>query len=389
MSAAGPPQGTRPPGGAARSADRGDPTSHEPFRHAAARKVGIAEVPAYPERIDVRSPAEFAIDHLPGAVNLPVLNDQERIAIGTLHARESAFAARKAGAALVARNIARILETHCRDQPRDWAPLVYCWRGGKRSGSLAHVLVEIGWRAAQLDGGYRTWRRHVVAALPAAPARLRYVVVCGMTGSGKSRLLAALRDEGAQVLDLEHLARHRGSLLGDLPGDPQPSQKAFETQLLVALEEFDPQRPVFVESESRKIGSLQVPDALLDCMRNAPCVRVDTAQPMRLALLKEEYAHFMADPASLASRLQPLVPVHGRKVIERWLAEAAAGDFDAFVAELLTMHYDPTYGRSIERNFPSAASAFIVTPRDISFPAFRALARELVARFCAHAAVPA
>jgi tRNA 2-selenouridine synthase len=358
-------------------------------RYGGATKVGLEALSAYTERIDVRSPAEFAIDHLPGAVNLPVLDDQERIVVGTLHAQDSAFAARKVGAAIVARNIARILETHCRDRPREWAPLVYCWRGGKRSASLAHVLNEVGWRAVQLDGGYRTWRRHVVAALLHVPARCRYVVVCGMTGSGKSRLLAALRDEGAQVLDLEQLARHRGSLLGDLPREPQPSQKAFETQVLAALEHFDPARPVYVESESRKIGSLQVPEALLAGMRVAPCVRVATGQVLRVALLKDEYAHFIADPASLAGKLQPLVPVHGRKVIERWLAAAAAGDFDAFVDEMLTMHYDPTYGRSIERNFPNAAAAITVTPDDISMSAFRALARQLDARVSAGFAVPA
>jgi tRNA 2-selenouridine synthase len=360
-----------------------------PMRPGAGNKIGLDALSAYPERIDVRSPAEFALDHLPGAVNLPVLNDQERIEVGTLHAQDSAFAARRVGAALVARNIARIVDTWCRDRPREWAPVVYCWRGGKRSGSLAHVLNEIGWRAAQLDGGYRTWRRHVVGALTHLPARLRYVVVCGMTGSGKSRLLAGLRDEGAQVLDLEQLARHRGSLLGDLPGDPQPSQRAFETQVLVALERFDPARPVFVESESRKIGALQVPETLLVSMRDAACIRVATEQSMRVALLKDEYAHFLADPASLADKLQPLVPVHGRKVIERWLAAAEAGDFDTLVDELLAMHYDPTYARSIQRNFPNSATAISVIPPDISVPAFRALARELHARINAQFAVPA
>jgi tRNA 2-selenouridine synthase len=293
------------------------------------------------------------------------------------------------GAALVARNIAQIVETHCAAKPRDWAPAVYCWRGGKRSASLAHVLNEIGWRAVQLDGGYRTWRRHVVAALTRVPIGYRYVVVCGLTGSGKSRLLAALDAEGAQVLDLEQLARHRGSLLGDLPGDPQPSQKAFDTALLTALERFAPGRPVYVESESRKIGALQVPDALLDAMRGAACVRVDTPREMRVALLKDEYAHFINDPATLTDKLQPLVPVHGRKVIDRWLAAAAAGDFATLVDELLTLHYDPTYGRSILRNFPRSAEALGVTPTAVDMAAFRALARSLDAEINAAHAVAA
>jgi tRNA 2-selenouridine synthase len=349
-------------------------------RHGPGTKIGVASLHAYPDRIDVRSPSEFALDHVPGAVNMPVLRDDERKLVGTLHAQDSAFAARKLGAARVARNIADIIETHCISRPREWAPVIYCWRGGKRSASLTHILNEIGWRAVQLDGGYRTWRRHVIAELASAPARFRYIVVCGLTGSGKSRLLAALRTEGAQVLDLENLARHRGSLLGDLPGDPQPSQRAFDTDLLTALEGFDPAQPVYVESESRKIGAVQVPDTLLDAMRAAACVRLDTPQDMRVALLKDEYTHFIDEPDSLADKFTPLVPVHGRKVIERWLAAAAAGDFDTLIDELLVLHYDPTYGRSIDRNFPRHADAIRVTPEGIDMPAFRALARDLDAQ---------
>jgi tRNA 2-selenouridine synthase len=358
-------------------------------RHGPGTKIGLESLSRHSERIDVRSPSEFAIDHLPGAINLPVLSDDERKMVGTLHAQDSAFAARKVGAALVARNIAHMLETHCPAKERDWAPLVYCWRGGKRSAALTHILNEIGWRAVQLDGGYRTWRRHVVAALQTVPSRFRYVVICGLTGSGKSRLVTALHAEGAQALDLEQLARHRGSLLGDLPGDHQPSQKAFDTDLLTALESFDPARPVYVESESRKIGTVQVPDALLDAMHAAPCVRVDTPQHLRVALLRDEYTHFIADPASLADKFEPLVPVHGRKVIERWVAAAEAGDFATLIDELLVTHYDPTYGRSILRNFPRHADAIAVTPNDIAPAAFRTLARELDAQVNAMPAMAA
>ena len=341
-------------------------------------RVGVEAIAAHPDRIDVRSPAEYAEDHIPGAVSLPVLDDAERAEVGTLHARESEFAAKQRGAAIVARNIARIIERHCEGKPRDWAPLVYCWRGGKRSGALAHVLREVGWRAVQLDGGYRAYRRHVVATLASLPARFRYVVVCGLTGSGKSRLLAALADVGAQALDLEGLARHRGSLLGDLPDDPQPSQKWFESGLLAALEALDPARPVFVESESRRIGTLQVPEALLATMRASACVRVATPQPLRIALLKDEYAHFLADPDALAARLALLVPVHGRAAVERWNALARAGDFDALVGDLLDRHYDPMYARSIERNFPRIGEAHVAVPSGLSAGAFRAAALDVV-----------
>jgi tRNA 2-selenouridine synthase len=341
--------------------------------------VAVSALASYPDRIDVRSPSEFADDHIPGAVSLPVLDDAQRAEVGTLHAQTSAFVAKQRGAALVARNIARILETHCAGRPREWAPLVYCWRGGKRSGALAHVLNEIGWRAVQLDGGYRAYRRHVLARLTTLPAAFRYRVICGLTGSGKSRLLAALAATGAQVLDLEALARHRGSLLGDLPDDPQPSQRSFESAVHGALERLDPARAVYVESESRRIGVLQVPEALLVAMRSAPCVRVATPQALRVALLKEEYAHFLGDPDALAARLARLVPLHGKAIVERWNAAARAGDFDLLIDELLVRHYDPIYARSIERNFPHSADAVVATPRAIDVAAFAALAHELEA----------
>ena len=342
------------------------------------RAVGVDAVAAHADRLDVRSPAEYADDHLPGAISCPVLDDDERARVGTLHAQAGAFEAKKVGAALVSRHIATILETVAADKPRGWAPLVYCWRGGKRSASLAHVLNEIGFSAVQLDGGYRAWRRHVVAQLAERPARFDCRVVCGVTGSGKSRLLAALAAEGGQVLDLETLARHRGSLLGDRPGEPQPSQKAFESAILAALERCDERTPVWIESESRKIGTVQVPDALLAAMRAAPCVHVELALAQRVDLLKEEYAHFLADPSALASRLAHLVPLHGRETIARWNALARQGDFDALVAELLEAHYDPTYTRAMTRNYAGFASARRGAPTSIAPPAWRTLARELL-----------
>jgi tRNA 2-selenouridine synthase len=354
-------------------------TTQPPLVMRAERKLPVSAIAAHPDRIDVRSPAEYADDHLPGAESHPVLNNEERARIGTLHAQVSEFAAKRAGAALVARNIADMLETSFAARPREWAPLVYCWRGGKRSGALAHMLNEIGWKAVQLDGGYRAYRRQVLARLVELPGRFRYRVICGLTGSGKSRLLAALSGSGAQVLDLEGLARHRGSLLGDFPEAPQPSQRWFESNLVEALERLDPARIVYVESESRKIGTVQLPDALLTAMRGADCVRVDTPQPLRVALLKAEYAHYLADHASLSERLAHLVEIHGRKTIARWADAAAAGDWDLLVAELLATHYDPTYARAIERNFPRASAAKSVVPEGIDEDAFRTLATRLVA----------
>ena len=341
--------------------------------------AGVEDIALFADRLDVRSPAEFALDHVPRALSAPVLDDAERARIGTLHAQVSGFAARKAGAAIVSRNIGAIIDTLVLDKPLDWSPLVYCWRGGQRSRSLAHVLGEIGFGAVQLDGGYRAWRRHVVAGLATLPQTLRWVVVCGLTGSGKSRLIGALRDAGAQVLDLERIANHRGSLLGDSPEGPQPSQKHFETAIFDALMHCDPARPLFVESESKRIGRLQVPDALLDAMRTAACIRVDTPLPLRVEILLDDYAHFRHAPETLNARLAPLTELHGKQTIARWQHAASAGDFSTLAAELLTLHYDPSYTRSIAHNFTRLAAAQPIAPIAAGRDAFATLAREAIA----------
>jgi tRNA 2-selenouridine synthase len=314
--------------------------------------VTVAQLGAFDEVIDVRSPSEFALDHVPGAANCPVLDDEERARVGTLYKQVSPFDARKLGAALVSRNIARHLEEHFRGRERGWRPLVYCWRGGKRSGAMAHVLREVGWDAATLEGGYRSYRREVTAQLEKLPGRFRFEVVCGATGSGKSRLLAALAARGEQVLDLERLARHRGSVLGDLPGEPQPTQKMFDSLIWSALRGFDAARPVYVEAESKKIGQLQVPGKLLERMREGGCVRVEVPVGERVRFLIAEYGHFLRDPAALKEKLRCLKDLHGRAVIDRWLACTDAGAWDELVADLLVAHYDPAYLRAAGRNYP-------------------------------------
>jgi tRNA 2-selenouridine synthase len=354
--------------------------------HTGVQRVGVAALSTYRDRIDVRSPAEFALDHAPAAENHPVLDDAERARIGTLYTA-SPFTARKRGAALVARNIATMLETAFADCDREWRPLVYCWRGGQRSRALTQVLNEVGWRAAQLEGGYRAYRRHVVAELARLPQRFRFVAICGLTGSGKSRLLAALARSGAQTLDLEGIARHRGSLLGDLPGDPQPSQKWFESQLVDALDRLDTSRPVFVESESRRIGSVQMPDALLAQMRAARALTLVTPQAQRVALLKEEYAHFISAPALLGACLKPLIELHGKAKVARWEGAATAGDWDRLVAELLETHYDPMYARSLALNFPSSRESLVIEAPDVSPDAFATRACEVRAMLDAAEAI--
>ena len=313
--------------------------------------IGADALAGFDTIIDARTPAEYAEDHIPGAVSAPVLDDRQRAEVGTLYKRVSPFDAKKMGAALVAKNVAAHIETHFKDKPKGWKPLVYCWRGGKRSGAMAHILREVGWDARTLEGGYRAYRRWVVQELEALPAALRFTVVHGPTGSGKSRFLASLRRAGAQVLDLEALAAHRGSVLGNLPDRPQPAQKMFDSLVLHELRAFDKARPVFVEGESKKIGQLHVPDALIARMRASDCVVLETDDETRVTLLLDEYRHFLEDRGSLEAQLDCLVALHGRERIAEWKALAARGEWLAFVQRLLVEHYDPAYRRSSLKNF--------------------------------------
>lgn len=328
--------------------------------------------------IDVRSPAEFGADHIPGALSCPVLDDSQRALVGTLY-RASPFEARRHAAALVARNIAQHLETTFASAARDWKPLVYCWRGGQRSAAMTAVLSRVGWNAQQLEGGYRAFRQQVVRELEEQPARLTWQVICGTTGSGKSRLLQALGHAGAQVLDLERLARHRGSVLGGLPSEPQPSQKAFDTTIWWALRHFDPAHPVFVESESSKVGNLRVPAALMTTMRAARCIRLELSLANRVALLREEYAHFEQAPQHLERQLDCLCALHGRERVAAWKALAARGRWDELVEALLVQHYDPAYLRSLPRNFNQAGKAPVVEPTGPDGGSFAQAASSLLA----------
>ena len=311
----------------------------------------VAHLSEYSEIIDARTPSEFAEDHIPGAINLPVLDDEERARVGTLHKQASAFDAKKVGAALVSRHIANYLEQYFHDKPAGYKPLVYCWRGGNRSGSMAHVLQKVGFKASQLDGGYKAYRRTVIAELEQIPAQFGFRVICGPTGCGKSRLLQSLHARGAQVLDLESLAAHRGSLLGSLPDQPQPSQKSFESRIWWQLRQLDPTRPVFVESESKKIGNLRVPDALLSAVRNGRIIWIEATIDQRAAILLEEYAHFLASPENLLEQIAHLIPLRGHEMVERWKTLIGHKLWDEFVRDMLLSHYDPAYQKSLGRNY--------------------------------------
>lgn len=339
----------------------------------------LAQLSEFDEIIDVRSPSEFRLDHIPGAINYPVLDDEERARVGTLYTQESPFLAKKVGAAIIARNIARHLETVLLDKPKTWRPLVYCWRGGKRSGAMAHILSEIGWQTARLEGGYKAYRKMVIGDLETLPQRFQFSVVCGATGCGKSRLLKAMSDIGVQVLDLESLACHRGSILGKMPGIEQPGQKYFESCIWRELSGFDPAKTVYIESESKKIGDLRVPQAIMAGMWAGRCIRLEAGIEARSRILDEDYRHFFTQTEILIDRLNCLANLHGNETIAAWKSMIQNKDWDTLVASLLDRHYDRAYEKSIAQHYAMYAEMPVHEVVDTSESGFAALAKKILA----------
>jgi tRNA 2-selenouridine synthase len=327
--------------------------------------TSLDQIANFDEVIDVRTPLEFAEDHIPGALNAPVLSNEERVIIGTMY-KDSPFEATRIGAAMVSRNIAAHLDTTFADRPRNWRPVIYCWRGGKRSASMTTWFNLIGWRAKQLDGGYKTYRRAVVDWLDTLPRQFRYIVLAGHTGSGKTRLLNALAGAHAQTLDLEALAAHRGSVLGMLPDAPQPSQKAFDSALVGTLRKFDPQQPVFVEAESRRIGQIALPLALTTQIHRGSCVRVETARDDRIHLLLQDYAHLFDNREFFKGQLAKLVELHGHVRIGAWQTMIDEDRRRELFEQLIDLHYDPAYARSTGKHFAKLPESirFTLRPND-------------------------
>lgn len=339
--------------------------------------TSLADVIAlrFDDIIDVRAPAEYADDHLPGAISLPVLDDAERAQVGTIYKQVSPFDARKLGAALVARNAAAHLMGPLADKPGGWQPLVYCWRGGQRSGSFATILGQIGWRVEVIAGGYKTWRRLVVAALYDQPFPCPVVMLDGNTGTAKTDILAHLPQHGVQTLDLEGLAHHRGSLFGAT--GPQPSQRAFEGHLALAIARLDPARPVVIEAESSRIGNLRLPPKLWRAMAEAPRIAVAAPLDARARYLARAYADVVADPMRLDAILQQLRPGHPAERIASWRTAAEAGDFTTLAAGLMEHHYDPRYGKHRAR---SAAPVALLESPDLDPDSVAVLAQRVAER---------
>ncbi len=318
----------------------------------------ISEV--YSEIIDVRSEGEFAEDCIPGAINLPVLSNAERAKVGTIYQQISPFEARKIGAALTSDNIGKYLQQHFATKDKDYRALVYCWRGGQRSRSLALVLSEIGWEVTLLKGGYKNYRSYVREQLEELPQKFTYKILCGLTGTGKTQILHRMKQKGLQVLDLENLANHRGSLLGQqwdlettiLPSK-QPTQKSFESLLLQQLQSFQTNQIVWLESESNKIGEVHIPTTFWQMMQRAKCVEVQLSQDARIEWLLQEYSHLQEYPEVIKSKLEMLKYRYGRQKIEQWFKLIEQGEGYVLVGDLLSSHYDPAYSRSLKKSYYS------------------------------------
>jgi tRNA 2-selenouridine synthase len=341
--------------------------------------VRVADRHDFDAVIDARSPAEFAIDHIPGAINCPVLDDDERCIVGTLYKQQGAFEARRVGGAMVAANIARHLQETFSERPADWRPLIYCWRGGLRSGSMTTWLRLVGWDAQQLAGGYKSWRRHVIMQIETLCPQLDLRVLCGATGSAKTRVLLAMAAQGQQVIDLEGFAAHKGSLLGALPGVPQPSQTAFETRIAELLDRIDLKKPVYVEGESRRIGRLNVPPPLVDRMRASSVIEIDATAEARLDYLLRDYAYLGDDPQALARQLALLKELHGKVVIARWQQWAGERNLRPLFSELTALHYDPAYARSQASHFARWGERKVLRVDDLSNDGIDAIARRVAA----------
>lgn len=336
---------------------------------------------SFDEIIDVRTPAEFLLDHIPGAVNFPVLYDAERVIVGTKYKQESAFEAKKLGASLIAKNIAQHLESTFCHRPKNWQPLLYCWRGGKRSGAMGHIFRQIGWQSQVLHGGYKTYRTQVIQNLLNLPPQFQFRVITGRTGSAKSKILEILSTLGCQVLHLEALANHKGSVLGANPHSEQPSQKYFESQLVVQLQNLDVQRPVFIEAESKKVGGLQVPDALIKQIRQSPCIRIDASLSARVQFLQQDYDYMIQNPLLLKEKLSHLKSLVGQEQLDLWQTNITKQAWPSLIQSLLELHYDRLYDRSQAQNFNAHTLAPTLTTQDLSSAGIHAIAvhiRDLV-----------
>lgn len=331
--------------------------------------------------IDARSEREYAEDHIPGAINLPVATNDEYAEVGTLH-RTDKMRAYLIGVSYSLKNISRHLDTVIAGYPKNTRILVYCFRGGKRSRLWFDALDTIGFKVDKLEGGWKGYRRWVNEELDIRPRQFSYIVLSGPTGCGKTRLLTQLAALGAQVLDLEAIASHRGSVIGALPDKLQPTQKYFDSLLLQKLSTFAPDKPVWVEAESKKIGNVRLPESLLDTMRvRGKVLQINAPMDQRVILWREDYKHFEEDPDAFVARLEHLRKHIGNQELDIWKELAAQCRMPELFERIMVVHYDPTYTRSTTRHYPMLADAPIIDLPDLSPAALHVAAQSLMTRY--------
>ena len=295
--------------------------------------------------LDVRSPGEYTQGHIPGALSFPLFSDAERAEVGTLYKQQGPEAALELGLRFVGPKMADFVHQAKQLSP-DKQLGVHCWRGGQRSRSMAWLLRLSGLEVGTLQGGYKAYRHQVLSDFE----QLRFAdlrVVGGRTGSGKTKILRALREQGQQVLDLEALAHHKGSAFGNIGEEPQPTAEQFENNLHKAIAQLDGARPVWTENESRNIGRVFIPEGLWQAMKAAPLYNVSIPHALRLHNLVQDYAQ--TDPTELIAAFQKIERRLGGQHLKAALEALQVNDFHT-AADVALAYYDKTYQYCLDNN---------------------------------------
>jgi len=301
-------------------------------------KFGDIHPENHPQFIDVRSPSEYKTGHIIGAVNVPLFSDSERAIVGTLYKKVSKEVAIAKGFELAEPKRQQIVDAVKRVAGNE--ALVYCWRGGMRSGSVCRLLAEYDVQAKKIEGGYKAYRKHIRASFQ-KPAH--YIVLGGFTGSGKTIILHGLQKHNIQILDLEGLANHKGSVFGHIGQPPQPTSEQFENNFYQKLQPLNKTEPIIIENESYAIGQVHLPEPFLLQMRSSPLISMDVAKDARVKRLVEEYGNFdKKELSAAAKRLEKKLGSKNLANIEEFLQHDR---FDLACEQLLT-HYDSYYNRS-------------------------------------------
>ena len=314
------------------------------------KKIKRWDSKKYDTIIDVRSPSEFEIDHIVGAINCPILYDDERQKVGTIYKQISSFKAKIIGSSLSAKNIASHIEKEFLEKKGSWKPLIYCWRGGQRSKAFSIVLSEVGWRTYQLSGGYKEYRNDIIKYLDNVGIKLKIILISGKTGSAKTKILHSIRDQGAQILDLEGLARHKGSLLGAIPNLKQPSQKLFESLLFYEINKLNLKKYIFVEAESSKVGNVHIPKSIWSNMILSKRIEVVADVNTRAKFLIDDYHYMCKNPILIEPMIKGLKSRLSNDLIDSWKKLIDKKKWFELTKSFLENHYDSSYSSNTIKN---------------------------------------